>query len=211
MRTLILLSCLGLSACASMFERHSNSGYVDYETGAESGVDIYAAKEINVKNEAREELGLLGRPLTPEEQNAVETRVQLKRKESRLASKREKKQYYEVRSALRTDRERLRFLSIPSFEARQRYVNSLGLGQQSDTVSVEVAKVIESSDISLGMSQKAVLQSWGDPDAVEVSGNPIFGNERWKYNRYISGNDGYQKELRVVYFEGGHVVGWERP
>jgi hypothetical protein len=194
-----------------MFDRHMNSGYMDGDASTETAVDLYRAKQQNVVNEAREELGLLGRPLTPDEQDAVETRLQLKRKEGRIASKREKKQYYDVRSSLKTDRERLNFLSIPSFEGRQRYANSRGLGNQSETYSSDVARVIEASDITLGMSQKAVMQSWGDPDAVEVSGNPIFGNERWKYNRYISGNEGYQKELRIVYFEGGHVIGWERP
>ena len=194
-----------------MFERHTNSGYIEDSTPGESASDLYRSKEMNVATEAREELGLLGRPLNPEEQAAVEARVVLKRKESRLASKREKKQYYDVRSALRTDQQRINFLSIPSFEARQRYANSLGLGAENETFSAETARFIEKNDIILGMSQKAVLESWGDPDAVEVSGNPVFGNERWKYNRYISGNEGYQKELRIVYFESGHVIGWERP
>jgi hypothetical protein len=69
--------------------------------------------------------------------------------------------------------------------------------------------LIEKNDVSVGMSQKAVTESWGDPDLVEVAGDPIYGNERWRYSRYISSNDGYNKQVRVIYFESGRVVGWE--
>ena len=34
----------------------------------------------------------------------------------------------------------------------------------------------------------------GDPDKIEVSGNPQFKNERWKYNNYISTKEGYKLE-----------------
>lgn len=166
---------------------------------------------MNVETEAREELGLLGRPLTDEERLALETRIRLKRQESRIATKRDKKQYFQVRSALKNDRERLMFLSLPTFEARDRWAQARGLGHQDEVYSDEVAKVIEGNDIALGMSQKGVMESWGDPDMVETAGNALYGYERWKYNRYVSGNEGYQKEMRIVYFEGGRVVGWERP
>jgi hypothetical protein len=165
-----------------------------------------------VNEDAKEELGLGSRPLSDDERIAVESRVRLKRMESRLATKREKKQYYDVRSALNSDRERIYFLSLPTYEARERWAQQRGIGGGGEEVYSEpIAKTIEANDIALGMTQKAVTQSWGDPDAVEVAGNPLYGYERWRYNRYISGNEGYQKELRIVYFEGGRVVGWERP
>jgi hypothetical protein len=210
MRLLLITAMLGLSACAAI-SRSPNSGYsYDEYNQPERPMDLFEQKDASVESDAKEELGYGSRPLSDDERGAVESRVRLKRMEGKLETKREKKQYYGVRSALKSDRERIYFLSLPTYEARERWAQSRGLGAE-ETYSDETAKVIESNDISLGMSQKAVMQSWGDPDAVEIAGNPLYGYERWKYNRYISGNEGYQKELRVVYFEGGRVVGWERP
>jgi hypothetical protein len=193
-------------------DRSARSGYMyEVEESESAPAELYRQKAMNVENEAREELGLLGRPLTDDERRAVEYRIRLKRQEGRIASKRDKKQYFEVRSALKNDRERIQFLSLPTYEARARFAQSRGFGHQEEVFSDEVAKTIESNDIALGMSQKGVTESWGDPDIVETAGNALYGFERWKYNRYVSGDEGYKKELRIVYFEGGRVVGWERP
>ena len=210
--TVLAATTLGLSACA-ILDRSSQSGYYgrDGGYGDETAADIYEQRQRATVADAREELGLLGRPLDDDERAKVEMRIRLKRAESKIATKREKQQYFRMRSALHTDRERLQFLSLPTYEARDRWARTRGLGGGEETYSDEVAKTIESNDISLGMSQKAVMESWGDPDQVEVAGNPLYGYERWRYNRYISGNEGYQKEMRIVYFEGGRVVGWERP
>jgi len=211
MKFAVVMCLLGLSACA-MFERSGRSGYYyrEEESGAPA-TDIYLQKKLTVEGEAREELDLLGRPLSDDERIALENRIRLKRFEEKLATKREKKQYYQIRSQLKSDRERMYFISLPNYEARERWAMNRGLGQKDEAYSEEMAKTIESNDIALGMSQKAVTESWGDPDAVEIAGNAIYGYERWKYNRYVSGNEGYQKEMRIVYFEGGRVVGWERP
>ena len=212
MRVLLALMFLGLSACSTMFARDPRSGYTGEEDDLPAQkLDFYQQKQAGVEEDAKEELGLGSRPLSDEERSSVENRVRLKRMEARLTTKREKKQYYDVRSALNSDRERIYFLSLPTYEARERWAQQRGIGGGEEVYSDQVAKTIEANDIALGMSQKAVMQSWGDPDAVEVAGNPLYGYERWKYNRYISGNEGYQKELRIVYFEGGRVVGWERP
>ncbi len=203
---------IGLSACAAL-SRDPRSGYAYDEYTSVSGPgDLYQQREQKTELDAREELGLGSRPLSEDEQNAVDGRLRLKRLESRITTKREKKQYYDVRGGLKNDRERAYFLSLPTFEARDRWAQQRGLGtSHDDTFPEEILSTIENNDIALGMSQKAVMQSWGDPDAVETAGNPLYGYERWKYNRYVSGDEGYQKELRVVYFEGGRVVGWERP
>lgn len=211
LKTLTTLAFLGLSACA-MLDRSSRSGYMyESEESASAPADIYRQKAMNVESEAREELGLMGRPIGTDERRAIENRIQLKRLEGRIASKREKKQYFEVRGALKNDQERIQFLSIPNYEARARFAQSRGFGHQEENYSDEVAKTIENNDIALGMTQKGVTESWGDPDMVETAGNSLYGFERWKYNRYVSGDEGYKKELRIVYFEGGRVVGWERP
>jgi len=211
LRMIIVLFLTGLTACAHL-DRSSRSGYMsESEESMAAPADLYRQKAMNVENEAREELGLLGRPLGDIERRAVEGRIKLKRMEARIATKREKKQYFEFRGALKSDRERIQFLSLPTFEARSRFAQARGFGLQDDTYSEDVAKTIEGNDIALGMSQKGVTESWGDPDIVETAGNALYGFERWKYNRYVSGDDGYKKELRIVYFEGGRVVGWERP
>ncbi len=205
-----VLSVLGLSACSSLL-RDPRSGYYEYSESSLTAQDVYQEKRRNAELDVREELGLGNRPLSDDEQQALEDRMRLKRRESRLATKREKRQYYNVRSALKSDRERAYFLSLPTVEARERWAQNRGVFTTDEKRPEDVAKAIESQDIALGMTQKSVMESWGDPDAVEAAGDAVYGYERWKYNRYISGNEGYQKELRVVYFEGGRVVGWERP
>jgi hypothetical protein len=211
MKLTTIFMMLSLSACA-IVERHPRSGYDSAgEGGSETDHDIYRMKALVSENEAREELGLMGRPLSENERTLVETRIRLKRQERRLSSRREKKQYFDLRSALRSDRERLAFLSLPTYEARERWASARGLKTSEESDSDDMTKAIESNDIALGMSSKAVTESWGDPDAVEVAGDPVYGFERWKYNRYVSGDEGYQKELRIVYFEGGRVVGWSGP
>lgn len=202
---------LGLSACA-ILERNPRSGYGYDESQTSTGaVDLYEQRAQKQEMDAREELGIDSRLLTEDERFAVDARLRLKRMESKLATKRDKKQYYDVRGALKNDRERIQFLALPTYEARQRWAQQRGLGESEEGFPDNIAATIESNDIALGMTQKAVTQSWGDPDAVEVAGNALYGFERWKYNRYVSGNEGYQKEMRIVYFEGGRVVGWERP
>lgn len=212
MKIVLILSLLGLSAC-TMFNRNPRSGYYSYENeeGYSAQEDLYALRKKTIEGEAREELGLPNRPLSDEERVSLENRLRLKRAEAKLGTKREKRQYYQIRSQLKNDRERMYFLSLPTYEARERFAAVRGLGQKDETYTDDVAKIIESNDIALGMSQKAVTESWGDPDAVETAGDAVYDFERWKYNRYVSGNDGYQKEMRIVYFEGGRVVGWERP
>ena len=73
----------------------------------------------------------------------------------------------------------------------------------------EFEEVVDSQDIALGMPTEYVKKSWGEPNNVEVSGNPIYRNERWQYNKQVSTPQGYKQEKRFVYFEGGRVVGWE--
>jgi len=208
MRPFLILAMLGLSACA-LVERDPRSGYDS--DGIGRAEDFYQERQQSAERDAREELGYGSRPLEDNERAVVENRVRLKRLESRLGSQREKRQYYGVRSSLKNDRERIQFLSLPSFEARDRWIQSRGLGGDEDKRTDQVNQIIENNDIALGMSKKAVMESWGDPDAVENAGNPMYGFERWLYNRYVSGSEGYQQESRIVYFEGGRVSGWERP
>jgi hypothetical protein len=211
MRAILVFSLLGLSACASIgFDRDARSGYSESETSTSDSVHVfYDERENKEVLDAKEELGYTGRPLSEMERAQLEERLRLHRMESRLESKRDRKQYYSMRSQMRNDRERMAFLSLPNFEAKQRWLQNRGYLREEQGHSDAVGKVIEANDIGLGMSQKAVRESWGDPDFIENAGDPMYGYERWNYHRFTPGSDGYQKENRVVYFEGGHVVGWE--
>ena len=158
-KTLLIIAGLGLSACMSL-QRDPRSGYSIYEESTAAGRnEIYESRKNADENDAREELGLLGRGLTPEERSVLEQRIRLKRLEGRLNSKRDKRQYYQIRSHLRNDRERLYFLSLPTYEARERWAGQRGLMDQDDARSEDVAKTIEANAIALGMSQKAVMES----------------------------------------------------
>lgn len=204
-----LVVATALTGCASL-SRDPRSGYADSESPTYRASDYYQEKQEYEVDQVREEFGWASdRSLNENEQAALEMRLRLRRAESRLESSREKRQYYQIKSLMRSDAERLTFLSIPSVEARERWARNRGLTMNDEVHSDDIADMIEKNDISVGMSQKAVLESWGDPDLVEVAGSPVYGNERWRYSRFTSSSDGYQRENRIVYFESGRVVGWE--
>lgn len=69
--------------------------------------------------------------------------------------------------------------------------------------------LVENQDIAIGMTQDLVRKAWGEPESIDVSGNRIYKNEKWKFSRTMTLGDGFKSEKRYVYFEGGRVVGWE--
>ena len=129
--------------------------------------------------------------------------------ERSLSSKKEREQYSKILPWLKNDEEKISFLSIPSIEGRQQWINRNNIWGRSQAPQEEMKELIETQDIAVGMPQDYVRRSWGEPLSVEVSGNPIYKNERWKYQRQVSTSQGFRKETRYVYFEGGRVVGWE--
>ena len=204
-----MLFALGLSACAGL-ARDPRSGYSDINTPVYRASDFYEERRVYEENSVREEFGWgADRLLSDNERSALEGRLRLRRLESKLESQREKRQYYQLKGLMRSDAERIAFLNIPSVDARERWARNRGLVANEEIHNDDIANVIEKNDVAMGMSQRAVTESWGDPDLVEVAGDPVYGNERWRYSRYISSTDGYQKETRVIYFEAGRVVGWE--
>ena len=209
MKLVVCLCCaLGLSAC-SLLSRSTDSGYsTRLETSGAQ--EYYRDKQAHEEEQSLRELGYSPhQELTDTEQERLDDRMLLRRLESRLETDRERRQYYSLKGLMRSDAERITFLRIPTVEARERWANNRGIRARENDRSEMIGQLIEKNDITLGMSHKAVLESWGDPDSVEISGNPAMGNERWKYSRYISGNEGYNKQLRMIYFEAGRVVGWE--
>jgi hypothetical protein len=155
------------------------------------------------------ELGLNPKAdLKEEEKKQILDRKKLRELERALDSQKERLQYSKVLPWLKNDQEKIEVLSIPSVEGRQVWINKNKIWSRAKDLK-NFDDVVEAQDIALGMPADYVKKSWGDPDNIEISGNPIYKNERWQYNRQVSTPLGYKQEKRLVYFEGGRVVGWE--
>lgn len=211
LRTGLLLGIALLSSACSLLERHPDSGYASLRAFDYQNRDHLASERLRYEAElAQEELGLAAsKALSDLEAKALENRLRLNQLESRLQTDREKRQYYQYKGAMLNDQERIQFLSLPTGEARERWATNRQLNNESEGHSEKIANLIEKNDVAIGMTPKAVIESWGDPDVVEVAGNKIYGNERWRYARYVPSNEGYQKQDRILYFEAGRLAGWE--
>lgn len=137
-----------------------------------------------------------------------ELMVRLKTLENKLASSKELEQYSKVLPYMSVE-ERIRFLETDGFEDRQDYLKAQNFPSRPSVAQESMKDLVEAQDIAIDMPQTLVRRSWGEPDSVEVSGNPQFRNERWRYNKYVSTPEGFKMEKKVVYFEAGKVVGWE--
>ncbi|MFZ3228684.1 MAG: hypothetical protein WA160_00640 [Pseudobdellovibrio sp.] len=146
--------------------------------------------------------------LTDEEHIMVERRRKVRILERSLDSQKERLNYSKVLPWLENDEEKINYLSIPSIEGRLAWVNKNKIWLRNKNVK-DYQAAVESQDIALGMPADFVKKSWGEPDSIENSGNPIYKNERWKYIKQVSTSNGYHQEKRYVYIEGGRVVGWE--
>lgn len=197
-----------LSGCSHLHRSHE-SGYaasaeeIRYEDHSNNG------RYDRMTRQTAYELGKDPASLSPKDLREIRQRQQVRQLERSLSSKKEREQYSKILPWLKNDAERADFLSIPSIEGRQQWINANKIWQRAKAPQEEMRGLIESQDIAVGMPQDYVKKSWGDPLSIEVSGNPIYRNERWKYQKFVSTPEGYRKETRLVYFEGGRVVGWE--
>jgi hypothetical protein len=205
----ILLASLGLSACAGL-QRSADSGYptrpqkvlTTYSAGDNTTGDVETTRMAY-------EMGFNPVTMSGDEQQQVLQRRKLRELEKTMESKQEKLQYSKVLPWLRNDEEKIELLSIPSLEGRQAWINRNNIWARARVPENRMKELIDSQDISVGMPMEYVKRAWGDPLAVEVSGNPVYKNERWKYSKNVPGSDGFHQQKRSVYFEGGRVVGWE--
>lgn len=140
--------------------------------------------------------------LNDPERAAVEEKLELRELESHLSG-REARQYARIKYSILSDRERIEFLQLGSYEARQRWALSHGF-DGSDPYSEG-----NFGTLNLGMTKMAVKDAWGDPELIEVAGNPTYGNERWRYSREIPTETGFTRITRIIYFEAGRVRGWQ--
>ena len=180
-------------------QRSSNSGYNNY-----SDSDF---REVSLRDVSGRHNDFSSRSLSPKESADYQNQSEKKNLEANLLTPEEKKQYLRYKPYL-NEAEKIEFLSLDDVFARERWIQSRGLGFSAERYNRNVASLIEENDIALGMQKEAVRDSWGDPAYVEVSGNPKFENERWKFSLPVQTPEGYQMEERLVYFENGRVVGW---
>lgn len=209
---IILFTTMHLIGCMTL-HRSRESGYSLNDQSTKAKITTEVNQRSILDPEIRKiayELGLDPRiQLSQGELNLVKDRMLVRTLERSLNSRKEKEQYSKVLPWFMNDQEKLEFLSIPSLEGRQTWIQQHQLWTRSQAPNEELKNLVDNQDITLGMQQDLVRKSWGEPQTVEVSGNPIYKNERWKYIRYITSPDGFKKETRLVYFEGGRVVGWE--
>lgn len=209
-KILILLSMTpiitGLTACSLLTSRPS-----EYNSGLNESVqDYYKERKAYQYSKAREALGLnLNNEQSEKESTLLRDRVELNRLENRLLNSKEKNQYYTLKPYLESDFARIQFLKLPSIEARERWARQKGVSTNETKFDDSTTQLIEKNDVAQGMTRSAVEQSWGEPDLIEVAGNPIYGNERWRYTKLVPTEDGYKHEVRIIYFETARVVGWE--
>ncbi len=143
-----------------------------------------------------------------EQKQQILDRKKLRELERSLDSQKERLQYSKILPWLANDIEKIEVLSIPSIEGRQVWINKNKIWSRAKDLK-NFDEIVESQDIALGMPQDYVRKSWGEPTQIETSGNSIYKNERWQYLKQVSTPQGYKQESRLVYFEGGRVVGWE--
>ncbi|GIL18233.1 MAG: hypothetical protein BroJett040_19840 [Oligoflexia bacterium] len=184
-------------SCSTLQDHHPESGYSSTQGKTKSGW-----RKVGVTNNS-ESL------IEQKESISSDTRLKLKQLENSLTTKKELEQYSKSLPYFTSEEEKIQFLELGGFESRQKWIKEKSFIQRQQKNQAAFKELIEAQDIALGMPESMVRQSWGEPDTVEVSGNPQFRNFRWKYNRMVSTSDGYKSERKVVYFEGGKVIGWE--
>lgn len=187
---LALSLVLGAGVGCSHFERSSGSGY---SPQAGPKTQVYRTKP----------------KVRDQEWGTLQTKTRIKQLENSLRTRKELDQYSKVLPLLKNDQERIEFLELSGFEARSRWMNQNKIPTRNQLQQESMRDLIEAQDIAVGMPQNLVKKSWGDPENIEVSGNPEFRNERWRYSKYVSTPEGYKLERKIVYFEGGKVAGWE--
>lgn len=146
--------------------------------------------------------------LAVEQKQQILERKKLRELERSLDTQKERIQYSKILPWLGSDSEKIEVLLIPSIEGRQVWINKNKIWSRAKDLK-HFDEIVDSQDIALGMPQDYVRKSWGEPTQIETSGNSIYKNERWQYLKQVSTPQGYKQESRLVYFEGGRVVGWE--
>jgi hypothetical protein len=146
---------------------------------------------------------------TPPATNSIEIKVHLKQLENAMQGRRELEQYSISLPWFKDDEEKISFLQAGAFEERQKWLQSNKFFERPKNVASQMQELIDSQDIAIGMPESLVRKSWGEPSQIDVSGIPQFHNQRWIYSKMVSSQEGFKTTRKIVYFEGGKVVGWD--
>ena len=137
------------------------------------------------------------------------TQIRIRDLERQLKTQREKELYSKLLPWFLDEDEKLEYLYLPNISEKQEWANDKKIWNRAKNPSTEMRNLMQNQDIAIGMPMDYVAKSWGEPLMKEVSGNPLFKNQKWRYSRSLSTQEGFKQEKRIVYFEGGKVVGWE--
>jgi len=117
--------------------------------------------------------------------------------------------YNNVKDVLPDNEAKIYYLNLSKRE-RIEYLKSLGIGVSFGNYynsslkrksNFKARELFHLPSIHEGMQKSDVAGIWGEPNNVEIAGNPQNQNEKWSF--YQNGN------LNIVYFEGGIVQGWK--
>lgn len=208
---LLIIILILLNSCAHV-NRSPESGYssIDMKSSSSTATFLSGTRDLQ-SQKTLAELGMSNEDLmTPEGQQKFQEAVAIKSLELQLVDEREKKQYFQNIPWFKDTHEQLEFLKQNGYYARQTWLRKKGIGKRPVEIDKNTEDLIAAKDIALGMPLELVKRSWGNPDFVEVAGNVMYGNQRWRYKRYTPSPEGYRLQSRIIYFESGKVAGWEQ-
>lgn len=185
----LLFVCLASTLSCSLLNRHPRSGYS-------------AKAQPRIQTERIKSAG-------QNEGERLSVRSRLKTLENGIKTAKELDQYSRALPHLKDEAERIEFLEQSDYETRQKWIIKNNFMERPKVSQETMQELIEAQDIAIGMPFNLVRKAWGEPENIDVSGNPKFRNERWKYSKFVSTPDGFKLEKKSVYFEGGKVAGWE--
>lgn len=210
-RNFLLISIIVLFTSCTHISRSPESGYSANLGNSSSNSSFLLGTRDLQSQKILAELGMSNDDLmTTEGQLKFQQAIAIKNLESQLLDEREKRQYFQNIPWFKDTQEQLEFLKQNGYYARQTWLRKKGVGKRPIEIDKNTEELIAAKDIALGMPLDLVRKSWGAPDYVEVAGNAMYGNQRWRYKRYTPSSDGYHLQSRIIYFESGKVAGWEQ-
>lgn len=203
---IFLFIVLKLITSCSHIQRSSESGYSQDSIPSDAILTYdHSTQKILA------ELGMTENDLnTADGIKKFKEKIEIKSREAQLYDDREKKQYYQNLPWFKDTEEQLEFLRQNGYYARHIWLRKKNIGKRPVELDKPTEDLIASKDIALGMPAEFVKRSWGNPDSIDVAGNSLYGNERWRYKRYTPSPEGYKLQSRIIYFESGKVAGWEQ-
>lgn len=207
-KTVILLSfCFALGGCADLFttrtfsdemENNDDNFWVANEdfpvVPGDSGKAYRSRRQILARTPSSVRA-------VAKEKNQESLESELQEKVNKL-SENEYADFMAHSRYLETLSEKIYYLDLPKGQ-RWQYMADKRTQAQGGSNELEFMKLRQDryqSYLAVGMTKQEVVGLWGNPQRVEIAGDPRFENERWTFVD--------QGRVRRVYFENGQVNGW---